>query len=211
MTELQRRPDTGLTAAHVDETIVEPARRGIRKFGAGLGTVALGAATAAGVGSATFGAILMTLTTGFFFGVGAVFLAGGVTAIGFGGLGILGIRRADRRADDRQLERRFLKLLQSEVRLRDQIAARRTGSDVAAVRALANRLVREGVVLVDVDPETGEDVYELDRAEQLSGPSLTAAEAAEMRGFDARLEEDRGPIRATAEVPEEVAAEVEEV
>lgn len=187
MTELQRRPETGFTRAHVDETLVEPAKLGIRKFGAGLGTVALGLGTAAGVGAATFGAILMSLTTGFFFGVGAVFLAGGLTAITFGGLGILGIRRADRIADGRQLERRFLKLLHADGEIRDQIAARRTGTDVDAIRSLSNRLIREGLVSVDVDPSTGEDIYRLEQSERLLESSLSQGDEAELRGFEERV------------------------
>ena len=184
---IRMQHDTRLTTTKVDETIVEPALRGVRKFGASLGSVALGGAMLIGVVGATFGGILMALTTGIFFGLGAVFLSAGVTATSFGALGIFGIRKADRRADARQLERRLLKLVHADGSISDALAARRTGSNVEEIRQLANRLVREGVLTVDVDPQTGADIYRLEEDPRLQDTSLSVAEAEEMRGFDARL------------------------
>ncbi len=178
--------DTRLTSVKVDETIVEPARRGLRKFSAGLGAVASGGIITVGVGSGAFGGLLMSMTTGFFYGLGAFFLAGGVTAFGLGAFGLFAVRKADAKADVREVERRLLKLIHSRRSVSDDEAAATIAVDVKTIRATADRLVRAGVLGVDVDPKTGADVYTME-SQPLLETSVSNAEQAAMHSFDQKL------------------------
>lgn len=191
--------ETRLTPVKVDETLVEPARRGLRKFGAGLGAVASGLIMTLGIGGGAFGGLLMSMTTGFFYGVGAFFLAGGATAIGLGAVGLFAVRKADATADVRAVERRLLKLIHADGSISDAIAARRIAVDVKTIRETADRLVREGVLDVDVDPQTGADVYTLEQPALLES-ALSPADREEMQGFDQKL-------AAAQSSPHEVAVE----
>lgn len=210
MSQPNENPDTRMTRAQVDETIVEPARRGLRKFGTGLGTVASTVVLGFGVAGSAFGGLLMGLATGFFAGVGAFFLAGGITAIAAGAFGLFAVRRVDSNADVRAVERRLMKILHAEKRVTDEVAARRIGVDVRTIRETADRLVRAGVIDVDVDPQTGEDVYTLEAQRQLE-TSVPPAEAAEMAGFDARLRQAAASAGAQPESARQTVRQPAEV
>ncbi|MFT6399246.1 MAG: hypothetical protein ACJAYU_004011 [Bradymonadia bacterium] len=203
MTVEPNNQDRRLTPVKVDEALVEPARRGLRKFGTGLGAFASGGIMTVGVGSGAFGGLLMSMTTGFFYGLGAFFLAGGMTAIGLGAISLFALRKADAKADVREVERRLLKLIHADGTVSDAEAARRIGVDVTVIRATADRLVRSGVLDVDVDPNTGADVYTLESPILLE-TDVSSAEQAEMQGFDEKLALAQEPaqqsVRQSAEV-----------
>lgn len=179
------RNRTELTTARLDEAIVEPARWGVRRLGAGLGTVASVSAVVLGLMSGAFGAILMALTSiGFFDGLGALFLALGLTGAAFGTFGLFAVKRADVAVEARAVERRLLKMIRSDGLVTDADAARRMRTPREDVRAAAERLVRAGVLDVDVDAVTGADVY---RAVRRGPAELSAADTDALRDFDERL------------------------
>lgn len=195
------RPPTSL-----DESLVEPARYGLRKAGAGAGKIMAGGAIAGGVVSSGFGTLLMLLASGGFFdGLGAFALAGGIVMALGGLLAFWGIGRADHKADGRAIERRLLKLVAAHGPLTDEAIAHRIRADVAAVRAAADGLVRRGALDVDINPESGLDVY---TTPDTSNAALPPAEAQELRQFTARL--DQAVQEAPAEVQAQVAEHAEE-
>ena len=173
-------------AVEIDQALVEPARRGVRKVGTGIGKVASGGLIAAGGVSGLFGGLLMALTTGFFSGLGAFFLAAGLTAGLIGGLGFFAMGRADSKGDEREIERRLIKLVGAYGRVSDEAIAKRISVPVEAIRETANRLVKAGRLDVDIDPESGADIYALPQTTDINA-LMPAEEAAAFEGFEERL------------------------
>lgn len=186
--------------AVLDERLVEPARTGLRRAAGGLGTVASAALVVAGAGSGVFGGILMALTTlGLVDAIGAIFLAIGLTAIAVGGVGLWAVRRVGTTAEQRALERRIVKIAAIEGAVHDAAIARRLRLPVEVVRATADRLVRAGTLDVDVDDESGDDVYRVagPLALEAAGVELSPEEREAMRDFEGRLaaaEQEAGVI-----------------
>lgn len=182
-----RRNRPELTTARIDEAIVEPARWGLRRLGAGLGKVASAAMVVIGLMSGAVGATLMALTSiGFFDGLGALFLALGLTGATFGTFGLLAVKRADVAVEARAVERRLLKMIRADGSVTDEDAALRMRAPREQVRAAAERLVRTGVLDVDVDPNTGVDVY--CAVDSAPANALPPAELDALRGFDDALD-----------------------
>lgn len=200
---VQRR---GRRAPRLDEQLVEPARRGLRRFGVGMGTVASSAVIVGGAASSAFGGLLMGLATGFFAGLGAFFFAAGLTGIGLGAFGVWAVRKADRRASERAIERQLMKIVAAEGRVSDATLARRISATVEQVRASARLLARAGVLDIDVDLDTGEDVYSIEKPRQLTAAS---PDERELREFERRLETGGGAAGGDAAVqPGPAAAEM---
>ncbi len=190
----------------IDNALVEPARFGLRKVGAGLGKVASAGLVAGGSVLGLFGGLLMAIATGSFVtGLGGVSLAAGATFIFVGALGFWTVGRVDNKADTRAVERRMLKLIAAHGTLTDATIAQRITEKVTTVREVANKLVKAGVIDVDIDPQSGDDVYKL--AENREAGALPPAAEDELSGFEARVRQGaQAPIDAAAYARDEQLA-----
>lgn len=172
--------DISVARARLDEVLVEPARAGARRVAFGAGRVASWIAAALGASAAILGATLMALTQVQALDIaGAMVLALGAGVFGSGTAAALLVGRAERRLEASAVERRLVKLLSASGAVSDVEAATRTGADVREIRAVAARLVRTGLLDLDIDDASGREVYRLGR--------LLSDDAAELRAFDERL------------------------
>lgn len=173
----------------LEEQLVAPAARGIRKAGIGVGAVVAGGVGLMGLGAASLGGLLLVLSSlPVLEGIGTFLLALGLTATAFGGGGLALMRSVNRSADTREVERRLRKLLENEGETTDAEAARRLKVPIESVRAVAERWIASGAIVVDVDEQTGVEHYLAGQRGTAQLPELTAAEHADMRAFDSALE-----------------------
>ena len=173
----------------IDEQLVAPAARGLRKFGLGAGALVFAAVGAAGAGFTLIGAITMGLAAhAFIDGVGAFLVALGVTAMAGGGGGVALLRRVNRNADDSEVRRRLHRLLEAEGQTTDDEASRRLRVPVEKIRTVTDAWIASGAVAVEIDPDTGTERYLAGRRGHGEQPELNAAQHADFRAFDAALE-----------------------
>lgn len=202
MTETDRQlPIRAADKRMFEEQLVAPAARGLRKAGIGAGALVAGAVGVTGLGAALLGGLLMALSSlPIIDGIGVFLLALGLTATAFGGGGVALLRRVNRSADTREVERRLRRLLENEGETTDADAARRLKVPIEAVRAVAERWIASGAIVVDVDEATGVEHYLAGQRGAGALPELTAAEHADMRAFESALAGDTSQPFATRTV-----------
>ncbi|MFT4703492.1 MAG: hypothetical protein ACI81R_001183 [Bradymonadia bacterium] len=198
----------------IEENVIAPAKRGLRRAGFFSGTVLAGTIAVFGLGVLAIGATIMGLAThAFFDGLGSVLVAtGGVSAL-FGGGGVALLRRAGKSADVDEIEQRLHRLLENEGKTSDEEAARRLRVDVGTVQAVSERWVRSGALIVEVDEETGTTEYIAGVRGDEHNPELSASQHAEMRAFESALRRDapmRTPVPKAGRQAEQVPQQEQE-
>jgi hypothetical protein len=173
----------------VDEQLVAPAARGLRKAGLGAGALVFAAVGALGVALTLIGAITMGLAAhAFIDGVGAFLVALGLTASVSGGGGVALLHRVNRKADAAEVRRRLHRLLESEGETTDAEASRRLRVPIETIRAVTDEWIASGALAVEVDGDTGTERYLAGRRGDGEQPELNASQHADFRAFDAELE-----------------------
>ncbi len=179
-------PPKPLTTARIEDSLVEPARRGLRHFGAGAGRAVGALALLFGVGFLAAGGLMAALGGAVVYNIGVVVLALGVLTSLFGGGSLYFAGQVVKEGDRQEIERRLVRMLTERDLVTDEDAAKRMRLDVRAVRAVADDLVRRGRVTVDVHPESGADIYAL--IDDGEAPLLASAEERRsLEDFSARV------------------------
>ena len=179
----------------LEEEVIAPTARGLRRFGIGAAQAASAALALFGLAGGSIGALLrFSATNQFVLTLGTIGLAVGATALTFGAAGFFGFRKVKTLTDEREVHRRLLALTLREGSATDAEAARRLKTPLADVREAAETLVREGKLTLDIDPRTGTETYVADEDDLRR--RLPAEERIALAAFDTEL------ASATAEAQE---------
>lgn len=188
---------TDNTRTQIEEEVVAPAVRFLRRFGIGAAQAIAGVVATFGMAGASVGGLLrLSATNEVVTTLGTIALALGLTAFTFGTAGFFGFRKVKALTDEREVHRRLLALAVKEGSTTDAVAARRLKVSVDEVRDAAEALVREGKLTLDVDTRSGTETYVADEDDLRR--RLPAEERIALAAFDTELESaSRAPLRST--------------
>jgi len=199
----------------IENEVVGPAVRGVRRAGMGLGK-------AFGLFVLLFGLLLLLggiplvlLNSPVLTVLGGLLIAGGVMAAALGGGSVLAFRRVHHKLENKDIESHLFKMMAADGQVSSLKASRTLGVELAEVERIARRLAADGKLERDVDAETATEVYYplgwrgRTQNEALNDPARHSERRA-MDDFDRKLQEVRSPARGGAGRAEEQTEDAEE-